>query len=510
VHTFTVLVLLVLTTVWALWFGAGRLHAVASAPVFDGSAGAGLPPLPAPATFVRQAGGNGLLVVDDGNGSPIAGTEVWQTPSKARQLDPRRCALWAHGDGALVPEGRPEPGHELVLRAPGHVATVLPALEAGTTLRVGMRPAVSQRVRCIRADGTPIEGARVVLARAVVPPLGPEACGLPPGGDPRSALYSARSGADGVALVSGLAPGGYAIQVLDEHHVVAEPRRLGRIDVPATMLEVPMLDLLGCVLTPPAGDQVEASGIRIAPGSLKSDAVSLAVARRTQYDLRRAHPGAFVQVLPGGRGVDRRQVRAKVLLRRLGFRILDVDLVPLRQLRPAPLPVAGDAAARAEVLVATGRPVPPQVGLRLRHDDGGVVCHVPLPLDQSVTVPAGTYSLDAENPVIRPLLPRAKFELRPDRPAVVPLEPGSWQVVRLHVTTPADEPVGSCAVQVLRGERRMQSFMARDSADIRLVVPAGPVTVRVEARGFVPAQLDLLVSATEAGEPIDLRLDYGD
>lgn len=255
---------------------------------------------------------------------------------------------------------------------------------------------------------------------------------------------------------------------------------------------------------------VDASAIRMPPGELRSTVAAMAVAQRAQEALRQAHPGTFAHVLPGGDDILVRRVRGKALLRRLGFRSFEADLIPLRTLVPETLDVAGDPQPLAELRVSTGREDPPPVVLLLRHDDDGVTCHVPLPLDQTVRVPAGAYAVDAENAVVRSLLPKPKFTLRAGHPTTLPLATGDWHVVNLQVKTAADEPVGPCAVEVLHDATRLHGFVARDSARIALVLPAGRIVIAVEASGFRAKRIALTVPDDTPADTVTMVIDYGE
>lgn len=518
-HRVTALVVLLVAAVWTFWFLGGRFRAVASAPVFDRVSGAVLPPLQAAATFAVESKGPAIQVFDESGGAAVGAAELWQVPTGARQLDPAHCRLLARSkaDGSLEPPAAPQldPSQgpdrsDWVLRAPGYRAVALPRLDPGTSLRVGLRRGAELRLRCTGPGNSPLAGARVAVARSSAPTVDDVCCGRPPGGDNRSALYTAHTDNDGVAVLSGLTPGTYALQVLHDHYALVDAHAHAQVQVPGPVLDVRMVDLLGCVLTPPEGDFVEASAIKVAPGELLSDVMSMTAAQRVQDALRRAHPGSFVHVVPGEVGIDQRRVRGKALLRTLGFRVFDVELRPVRTLVPLALPVAGEPQPRADLRVTTGRTPPPQVGLLLRHDDDGITCHVPLPLDRPLRLPVGSYALDAKSAVIRALLPKAKFTLAADRPVDLPLDPGDWRVVQLHVLTASGDPVGPCSVQVLRQQRRLHGFIAREGADIALDVPAGPVAIEVAATGFVATRVELTVPDDTAADTVTVRLDYGD
>ncbi|MEZ5966917.1 MAG: carboxypeptidase-like regulatory domain-containing protein [Planctomycetota bacterium] len=508
----TALVAVAVLVAWTLWIAGGHLRASASAPVFDSrSANAVRPPLEPAATCTPTTEPDTMRVVDAADGSAVPGAELWLAPPGARQLAPERSHLVGRTgvDGALaLPPAVPGEDRELVLRAGHYRAAVLPPVNSGEGLRVALRRAAQQRLRCTGPAGVPIAGARVTLSRSSAPRTTDAACGLPPGGDPRGAVYSVRTGEDGGAVLDGLTPGTYALQIQHDHFAPVAPRELLELEVPARPIHVEMMDLLGCVLTPPEGDFVETSGIRTPPGELRTTVQSMSAARRAQQSLRAANPGCFVHVLPGDRGVGTRRARGKALLRQLGFRVFDVELRPLRSLVPGVLDVRGPAQAWATVRIRTPQRSP--LELLLRHDDGGVVCHVPLPLDQDVRVPAGDYGLDTAAAPIRALLPKGKLRLAADRTTDLPLDPGDWRVVHLRVVTPSNEPVGPCSVRVQRNGRHLHGFVARDGGEIALTVPAGKVGIVVGATGFVTGGLELEVRTDATPSNVTLPLDYGD
>lgn len=502
--------------VWCGWTASGKLRAAASAPIFRQPAVEAWTPIEPAATF-RVTPGEHRVRVHDATGAPLAGAEIWLAPAQARVLDAarsHRLAVTASDGSLALPEAALLPGTELIARAPGHRTARLPEVDVGSTLLVNLRSALQCRVRCTLADGSAVAGVRVVMARSSMPAdEAPGTFGFPPGADPRAALYTATTDADGVAVVDGLAAGDFGLQVTHDVHVPA-PASPTRVVLPSAEVAIRFVEIVGCVLAPPADDSIVSSGIGIDRGSLRCDVGTMSAVRRVQEGLQRQHQGSFCHALPAGDGGTGRTVRGKVLLRRGGWRTFSVELQPLRQLTTQPLPPddsgSGPTAGRASLRVASAQPAGIDLGLVLRHAEGGVVCHLPLLLATTIEVPAGSYSIVSENPITGRHLPKHLITLPADQLTEIPIDLGDCHLVQLRVEAAAGEPLGACAIEVEHLGRRQHAFVAADGANVRLMLPAGLVTVQAQASGFAARRVQCDVPGDLQGGPLTLRLDYVD
>ncbi len=511
-HRSTLTVLLLLLAGWGAWLSGHKAPRPAT-PIL------GQPPveltasIEPPATF-SMSDGEHAISVRDPNGAPLAGAELWQSVPRARWLDAThstRLATTDHTGTLSLPTALP-PDSELVLRAPGHRTAALPPVVAGSTVHATLRRATPCRIRCRLADGSAVIGARIAIGRASMPTCDDDRAYGPAGADSRAALHTATTDATGLAVLDGLAPGDYALQITHDAHVIA-PASAARIELPADEIEVRLVEVIGRVLTPPPDDEVIGSGTAVEPGSLFSDLRTMAAVRRIQDRLQREYAGHFVSVLPAADDGGSRSVRAKVLLRRGGWKTFSTDLAPLRQLALAPMPSAAEApidvtASLAELHVVSQRPLS-DLQFALMHDEGGVVCHIPTSINTPLRVPAGNYKLDAESPIARSRLPRAAFTLRANQTTEIPLDLGPWYAVTLRVDTCSGDPIGSCGIEVECQGRRVHQFIANDGRRVHLMLPAGEVTLSAEASGLARQRARYNVPGDLADGAISMRLDYG-
>jgi hypothetical protein len=352
-----------------------------------------------------------------------------------------------------------------------------------------------------------------------MPKLDATAWGHAGGADPRAAVYTAVSAQDGVAVFDGLAAGDYEIALEHDLHVRAAEAP-GVVQVPATDLLLPFVEVAACVLAVPADDELVAGAIGVAPGTLRSTMPVLTAVRRLEEGLRRRYPGKFVHALPATDDGSPRPVHGMVLLRKRGWHTFVTELSGMRDLVPAPLPLPapgdGDGLPQMAKLRVHSPPhataAAPQgdMGLALNHVRGHVTCHVPLPVDATIEVPEGAYAIVADNSAVARRLPKQMVWLRAGELTEYRLDLAGLHAARLRVLAPDGDALGTCAVTVEEEGQAPRGQIALDGDNVPLVLPTGSVALLVEGMGFAKKRVALRIPDDVVAGVITLRLDYVD
>ena len=497
---------------WGYWFfGHASRH---SSKPFSTAHLAAFDDIVEPAAFVPNRAENGLQVFGEDE-AECTDAELWRAPVGSRSLDKQLCHLLTRADarGTVAwPDPLLVPGTELILRAPGRRAAIVPADLVGRPLRALLRQGHTLDLLCTDDQGKPLSGALVALSRAnwtTSPEAGPDLVGA--GGDVRSAIHVARSDADGRARIEGLARARYAINVEHPTHVVYDGLPGLSIDVPQSALSLKMVGLVGCVLTPPPGDQIEITQLASAARSTTRVATMTSV-ENIQAALTAKFPGNAAIALPPRTPGQPQTVEGTMLLRQRGWCTFTAQLVPVGEIQPRE--IASDTPVQA---MASFRLDPGSLNnaagwvpraLRMRHRETGLDCYFELALGQSFSVPPGTYAIESIDTMVNNVLPDEPFTLAPGADVALRLRDRGLHLARLAVRDRNGRPVGPSVIEISQGEQVLHTIRTWDSVDESLTLPGGPVKLRVTAFGYQPSTRTLQIPEDIPSGVIDWRIDY--
>jgi len=216
-------------------------------------------------TLAQETRTRGLIFVDSDSREPLAGVRLFSRRAHASAIRLKPGAGIARSDGA----GRIDqsivdalPANTLLAYAPGYVLARVPSPPPGETeTEVPMRRSSTTLISCRTADGRPVAGCSVVVARTQChrPPM--IACpwiGQPGAKEP---LWGARTADSGVAILEGIPPGSYRLHVFSDQWCAFETRYLGGADIqfPIKRLEVTVVPVLAAVFNLPQGTQEDVS-----------------------------------------------------------------------------------------------------------------------------------------------------------------------------------------------------------------------------------------------------------
>lgn len=423
-------------------------------------------------------------------------------------------------DGRLRAIGLRSEGAAFLVRRTGFV----PAVVAGGVAderEVRLEPAAELIVTVVTDRGGPLEGALVVVGPSPPPSLRdvpPHADGAP--GHPRP-LWSRTTDAGGTANVASLRRGRYALRV--HHPLFCRAQRLE--DMPAievrdtTRVTVTMQDMFGVAFVVPSKSPVQTAAwdwdfmsIDHSPGVVSRVADCGAA-------LRERLPGALVFVhrpQKVGEDEDDLVIGLRVALDDGTFWRGTAPMRPLRELRePDFLEQVVDVHyrhLRLELRSRSGRvlDLPVIIAAASNRGPGGIRTIEP---GRALFLEHGSYVVEPANMAafMSEACKDLGFTVSDTEPAgdvvalridgdfvpieVVPVLPGPrvLAVVHVHIDDPAQQGV---AIASWRPER----------GTIRMLVPAGPVTIKTFSQHYENRELTVAVGADDHGRRIEVAL----
>ncbi len=452
----------------------------------------------------------------DGTGAPIGDVEVLTTAlPRARTLPvPRRENVLARSarNGQVTLDAA-QAALAAWARRSGFIAREVPRQQGSESItRVEMAPSSRVVFSCRDTEGEPVTDVLVAMSR----------CGLPNAttlsetagqcaGMACDAVFSASSGADGVASIEDLRPGRYGVAAIAEGWSLTSPPRA----VDAAVGETHRVDI---VLSRPRvailsvrGDRVLGMDSTWGSGDWVSQVFYDANVSQVEQRVQERFPEATVLVHAPRKRIVPQTIPVKILLEHAGLVPIELAMMP----EELALPQVFDASrlpAYAKFAQATLTVIDP-IGAPITTGSaqttvmfGDQKLHVTVPIDGTAfALPAGRYRLQFGYEDVGLNLEPEEIQvpgtnvLRTDR-VLVP--------VTVNVRNDAGNPIEAFGARIDSGGSVCNAFHERCGGTIRLRLPLGSARVQVQAPGCksVMTTFEVTQSAEEARFEIILPL----
>ncbi|MCC6405776.1 MAG: hypothetical protein IT453_01325 [Planctomycetes bacterium] len=457
-----------------------------------------------------------LTVVDEA-GLPVVHAACAICPSECRSLSVSSTSIvgWTDLDGKLVLRNAWVRGHSSetlsVLHTQYRPATVAAIDLLDGTEAVTLTSGFAFHVRCVDLDGMPVVGALVVASASEFDAANEIESPSPtlPGPNSASRIITARSGEDGIAVISGMDEGRYGVAAFDETRAVVST------EDDETQFDVPLRQettyVFGSIVALVA--QFESDSVATWQGGVgagyKNDGLAQAPVARWRERLTSRYPDCAVVVAARTKVVARDAWSLVVVFAHHERQTYAVEPIPVTELdgpvsiHPSGAPVAELPTAEVIVLDAGGRPVSIP-GFYLQSKEPGQTARYEMEPDKPCQLPAGEYRLKSSNRLV-------SLSLNSDAVRV----PGAntlslranFRECNVWFLDASGVRLESVQVQIdAAGVGSTHTYFTPSGAPLHVWLPVGTCVVRIDASDGVPMERSFEVVALASQAPQDVVL----
>ncbi|MBI4884513.1 MAG: hypothetical protein HY826_10725 [Actinobacteria bacterium] len=458
-----------------------------------------------------------LTVVDEA-GLPVvhAACAICQPECRSLSISSTSIVGWTDLDGKLVLRNAWVRGHSSETLSVLH-AQYRPAAVAAIDLLDGaeavtLTSGFAFRVRCVDLDGTPVAGALVVASASesdVADEIDSPSPTLP-GPNSASRIITARSGEDGIAVISGMDERRYGVAAFDETRaVVSTEDDETQFDVPLRQEATYVFGSVVALVAQFEGDSVATWQGGVGAG-YKNDGLAQAPVARWRDRLTSRYPDCAVVVAARTKVVAAEAWSLVVVFAHHERQTYAVEPIPVAELdgpvsiHPAGAPVAELPTAEVVVLDAGGRPVSIP-GFYLQSVEPGQTARYEMETDKPCQLPAGDYRLRSSNRLVT-------LSLNSDAVRV----PGAntlslraqFRECNVWFLDAAGVRLESVQVQIeAAGVGSTHTYFTPSGAPLHVWLPVGTCVARIDASDGVPTErsFEVTSSVSQAAQDVVLR-----